>query len=136
MNRQKIVRSKRTPRKKSGSRRWITILKYTLGSVSLAACCGGLIYFSIHWMQSSSLFVMKNIHIEGHHILSRATIESQLQLQEGTHLLHIDPHALKQSLSELPYIESVSMRRQFPSTLQISITHCELYRLFARKRIN
>lgn len=73
----------------------------------------------------SPLFDITKIKIEGNSILTENTILNVSGIKEGQNILRINKNEIKQNIETLPYIDEVSIKRNWPDTLVISIKEKE-----------
>ncbi len=96
------------------------VIKAAVIALSTGLCTWGWIA-GWQWAKTSPTFGMKELVFSG---LSRAT-ENELArlggLAPGLNLVAIDLDAVERSLAAHPWVKSVSVRRQLPSTLRIDI---------------
>lgn len=73
----------------------------------------------------SPLFDITKIKIEGNSKLTENTILNVSGIKEGQNILRINKNEIKQNIETLPYIDEVSIKRNWPDTLVISIKEKE-----------
>lgn len=93
----------------------------TLGAIELYQFC-----------MTSESFAVSNIKVLSNSQVKREDILAVCHLEEGMNSLTVDIRAAEQALLKNPWIESVSIRRQLPSTVVIEIQE-RTPRFFATK---
>jgi len=73
------------------------------------------------FLVSSTIFNLKNVIVDGNKLLADATIAQKADLPIGKNLFKIDTDDPKERVLALRLIESVSLRKSFPSTIVISV---------------
>ena len=105
--------ARRKQKKQFDFRRWLRVLLL----IVLAAGAWQLVeYLPTDWMP------IENVQIEGAFVhLSRIDIQRQLSEALTGDYFTVDIEAMRTSLLELPWVEDASIRRQWPSSLQVRI---------------
>jgi hypothetical protein len=94
------------------------IRRRKLGAFAVLVCAVVLILV----LSYTVFFPMTAIEIEGTTRYSRSDLESAAALKLRTQLLNIETNRIEQKLlDELPYLESVKVRRSLPHTLVITV---------------
>ncbi len=93
------------------------VVRIAVVLVALAALVlGGIVlYFS-------DAFAVEEVHFEGVEHLTSTDVEALVDVPAGTTLLRVDTAAIKQSLLRDAWVESVTVHRAFPHTLNIVVT--------------
>jgi cell division protein FtsQ len=69
----------------------------------------------------SSLFAVDGVGVTGLERVSRAEVLAASGVKLGMNVLSVDPNAVASRIEELPYVESVSVERIYPSKLRIVV---------------
>ncbi len=69
----------------------------------------------------SSLFAVDGITVTGLQRVTRAEVLAASNVRLGTNVLSVDPAAVASRIEELPFVESVSVERVYPSKLRIVV---------------
>ena len=113
--------NRRVPNKpKLGS--WVRTLAELTSKFFLVGVVGYLIFAGWIFLISTPRFQIQNISFQGNNILSDAQILEWLGPVKGENLIAIDLVDLSQRLSENPWIQSASIRRNFPQGLEFKLT--------------
>ena len=128
------LRSERSKKRKRGSNlnkrvsnkpklgTWVRTLAELTSKLFLAGVVGYLIFAGWNFLISTPRFQIQNISFQGNNILSDAQILEWLGPVKGENLIAIDLVDLSQRLSENPWIQSASIRRNFPQGLEFKLT--------------
>ena len=81
-----------------------------------------LLFTLIIILAFSPLFNITEIQIEGNFRLTENTIINASNIKIGQNILRIDKNKIKDNIKEIPYIDEVSIKRNWPDKLCISIT--------------
>lgn len=92
----------------------VRILLWLLGIVGIA-CISVLI------LAMTPLFTIKHVDYVASEHVSSQDLEQLAPIQDGTTLLSVNPFILNAELKKNPWVESVVLERNFPSTLKISV---------------
>jgi len=92
--------------------------------------------FVWRWMEKSTSFPIKKIHIEGQ-LTHETPIEVQRIVQNGMHggFFSLDVSSAKQALLSMPWVATVSFRRMWPSTISVRITEQQAIARFGKKGV-
>lgn len=113
--------NKRIPNKpKLGT--WVRTLAELTSKLFLAGVVGYLLFAGWNFLISTPRFQIQNISFQGNNILSDAQILEWLGPVKGENLIAVDLVELSQRLSENPWIQSASIRRNFPQGLEFKLT--------------
>ncbi len=99
----------------------VWLLSKCLGAL---ACCVALVWGGVHvyWLlQESEYFRVRTIQVTGQSPLTRRQMLRILDLPANITLLQLDVTRLGARLERHPLVHTVTIRRQFPETLQIRI---------------
>ena len=69
----------------------------------------------------SSLFTIESVSVEGVEHLTAQEMQDLAGVDQGTTLLNVDTSAIRQNLLKDAWVQDVTVSRQFPSTLKISV---------------
>ncbi|MBK4141970.1 FtsQ-type POTRA domain-containing protein [Corynebacterium macginleyi] len=67
------------------------------------------------------IFTVKNFEVEGIHQLDAAQVREAAGVSEGENLLRVDAHEAARGVASLDWADSVTVSRDLPSTLNISV---------------
>jgi cell division septal protein FtsQ len=113
--------NRRVPNKpKLGS--WLRTLAELTSKLFLVGVVGYLIFTGWNFLISTPRFQIQNISFQGNNILSDAQILEWLGPVKGENLIAIDLVDLSERLSKNPWIQSASIRRNFPQGLEFKLT--------------
>ena len=101
---------------------WVRTLAELTSKLFLVGVVGYLIFAGWNFLISTPRFQIQNISFQGNNILSDAQILEWLGPVKGENLIAIDLVDLSQRLSENPWIQSASIRRNFPQGLEFKLT--------------
>ena len=73
-------------------------------------------------LSNTSTFQITSIDAVASDHVSTDDIQKLAKVEEGTTLLNVDTNAITQNLMKNPWVESVSVEREFPDKLKISVT--------------
>lgn len=73
-------------------------------------------------LSNTSTFQITSIDAVASDHVSADDIQKLAKVEEGTTLLNVDTNAITQNLMKNPWVESVSVEREFPDKLKISVT--------------
>ncbi|QJB55401.1 FtsQ-type POTRA domain-containing protein [Pseudodesulfovibrio sp. zrk46] len=90
-------------------------------AVSLVAVLGVGLLYGYRFITSTSYFALKEIHVEGNQKLSHGDILQIGDVSLGLNCMEMNVGEVEARLSDNPWIESVTVRRDFPSTLRIDV---------------
>ena len=141
------LRSERSKKRKHGSNlnkripskpklgTWVRALAELTSKLFLAGVVGYLLFAGWNFLISTPRFQIQNISFKGNNILSDAQILEWLGPVKGENLIAIDLVALSQRLSENPWIQSASIRRNFPQGLEFKLTERVPYARIKKEQI-
>ena len=101
---------------------WVRTLAEFTSKLFLVGVVGYLIFAGWNFLISTPRFQIQNIYFQGNNILSDTQILEWLGPIKGENLIAIDLVDLNQRLSENPWIQSASIRRNFPQGLEFKLT--------------
>ncbi len=87
----------------------------------------GLISYII--LSYTSTFKIEHIQIEPTEHISQEEVDKIVVVDPNATLLNVDTTEVVSELKKNPWVESVEVHRQFPDTLQVSITERKIYAL-------
>ena len=129
-----VLRSERNKRSKRGNNlnkgipskpklgTWVRTLAELTSKLFLAGVVVYLLFAGWNFLITTPRFQIQNISFKGNNILSDAQILEWLGSVKGKNLIAIDLVKLSQRLSENPWIQSASIRRNFPQGLEFKLT--------------
>jgi len=85
--------------------------------VALALCCVG----AFLWLRSTDVFAVMRVEATGAQQVTREQLAAVTSGVMGKSMLSISTSPIREGLMELPYVESVVVRRSFPNTLEIRV---------------
>ena len=93
-----------------------------VGGIVAALCAIGLVaLIAFFFLRDSSVFSVDEIVIEATEHVSQSDAANLLHIDEGTTLLNYDGDRIAAQLKRDPWVGSVSVERQFPHTLKITV---------------
>lgn len=101
---------------------WVRTLAELTSKLFLVGVVGYLIFAGWNFLISTPRFQIQNIYFQGNNILSDTQILEWLGPVKGENLIAIDLVDLSQRLSKNPWIQSASIRRNFPQGLEFKLT--------------
>ena len=101
---------------------WVRTLTELTSKLFLVGVVGYLIFAGWNFLISTPRFQIQNIYFQGNNILSDTQILEWLGPVKGENLIAIDLVDLSQRLSKNPWIQSASIRRNFPQGLDFKLT--------------
>ncbi|MFT4578586.1 MAG: cell division septal protein FtsQ [Nitrospinales bacterium] len=114
---------------------WVRTLAELTSKLFLAGVVGYLLFAGWNFLISTPRFQIQNISFKGNNILSDAQILEWLGPVKGENLIAIDLVELSQRLSENPWIQSASIRRNFPQGLEFKLTERVPYARIKKDKI-
>ena len=112
-------------------RRGVTLFLRFGGALLICILLGGVGYGARYFLYHSPRFALKALRIKGTHRLSTQAVSRRAAVALGVNLLEIDTHAVETRLLGEPWIKTVAVRRDLPSTLRIEIAEHEPVALVA-----
>jgi hypothetical protein len=141
------LRSERNKRRKRGNNlnkripskpkfgTWVRTLAELISKLFLAGVIVYLLFAGWNFLTSTPRFQIQNISFKGNNILSDAQILEWLGSIRGENLIAIDLVKLSHRLSENPWIQSASIRRNFPQGLEFKLTERVPYARIKKEKI-
>lgn len=77
-------------------------------------------------LSRTSAFQIENVEFVGADHLTTEEVNQLVSIPQGTTLINVDVDAVKASLERDAWVQSVTVNRQFPSTLQVVITERDI----------
>ncbi len=74
----------------------------------------------------SSVFTITTVHVTGNSRVSTEQVLAAADISDDATLLRIDANAIASRISQSPWIDSVQIEREFPSTLVLSINETDV----------
>ncbi|KUH57931.1 hypothetical protein AUL39_09625 [Tractidigestivibacter scatoligenes] len=90
--------------------------------VVVAAIAAAVLGVAFLVLSNTSTFQITSIDAVATDHVSAEDIQKLANVEEGTTLLNVDTNAITQSLMKNPWVASVSVEREFPDKLKISVT--------------
>lgn len=91
------------------------LIKKSIFIVILLLIAGGLI------VTKSNVFLIKDIKINGENLVTKDLIDEKLQSIKGENIFFIKSSEVEKTLKSDPYVNSISLKRHFPSTLEVNV---------------
>jgi cell division protein FtsQ len=111
------LRIERTPEQWKGI--WLRRLRWSVIAIAVVAMGMG-IYRTWEWLLDPGQFPLRHVRLEGELLnLQKAELEQILQGYLGQNFFILDIDGLYAALAANPWIEQVTVRRQWPDTLRI-----------------
>jgi hypothetical protein len=114
---------------------WVRTLAELTSKLFLAGVVFYLLFAGWKFLISTPRFNIQNISFKGNNILSDAQILEWLGSVKGQNLIAIDLVKLSQRLSVNPWIQSASIRRNFPQGLEFNLTERVPYARIKKEQI-
>jgi len=114
---------------------WVGALAELTSKLFLAGVVGYLLFAGWNFLTTTPRFQIQNVSFLGNQTLSEAQILEWLGPVKGENLIAIDLVGLSQRLSENPWIQSASIRRNFPQGLEITLTERVPYARIKKEQI-
>jgi hypothetical protein len=114
---------------------WVQTLAELISKLFLAGVVVYLLFAGWNFLISTPRFQIQNVSFKGNNILSDAQILEWLGSVKGKNLIAIDLVKLSQRLSENPWIQSASIRRNFPQRLEFKLTERVPYARIKKEQI-
>jgi cell division protein FtsQ len=114
-----------TRRKNRGLRRglaWAWFLGKCLAGLALCVAIAGGGYVGYLMVRHAEYFSLRTVRIVGNDTLTRQDILYLLALPTQATLFQLDLTRMGDRLERHPYVKTVTLRRQFPDTLTVTIT--------------
>lgn len=93
-----------------------------LGTVVGAIIALGLVALVAYFaLRNSSSFSVDNVDVEPTLHVSESDVANLLRIEDGTTLLNVDTAQIESQLKKDPWVASVSVERQFPHTLKLTV---------------
>ncbi|MBM9536025.1 cell division protein FtsQ/DivIB [Desulfobulbus alkaliphilus] len=101
--------------------KWKRLVVATLVMVAVVCLLAAGTWMSRHWLIKSPVFRLTEIRITGVGMITERTILDLAQLRQGVSLFQFDVRAAETRIATHPWIEHVSVKRQWPSTVTITV---------------
>lgn len=99
--------------------RW---LKISFNVLIIAAT----LILTFSWFRKNDAFVLKEVRIRGNHVITREEILELAQVDFSQEIFQLETDAIKNRIMSHPMVESASVHRFLPSTLQIYVSERKL----------
>lgn len=90
-------------------------------TLSFIAVLGVGLLYGYRFITSNSYFELKEIHVAGNSRLTYGTILETADVSLGLNCMEMNIGEVEDKLSKNPWVESVTVRREFPNRLRIGI---------------
>lgn len=92
--------------------------------VVVGAVVALVVVVALAWvvLSRTSVFAIENVEVLGADHLTTAEVSQLVSVPQGTTLLNVDADAIVSSLERDSWVQSVTVNRVFPSTLQVVVT--------------
>ena len=109
-----------------------TILSLSLigAFAAYGAVLGGHVPIALQAVTAHTGFAVEEIKISGHRETSEIDILGELGLDGWTSLIGFDAETARGRIAGLPWVEGVSVRKSYPSTLEIRLVEREPYAIW------
>ena len=98
---------------------------FVIGLMVVVLVGYGLFKFSQHMISESGMFVLKQVTVEGNQYVSSEEIIKKADLNVGDKIFQIPIAEITERVTEIPYLNGVSISRSLPSTVIISVQERE-----------
>lgn len=112
---------KRPQRRLAGVGQFMVRCVMLMLTLSLVAVLGVGLLFGYRYLTTHPYFELKEIHVTGIDRLTRGDILKSSNIGLGLNCLDMNVGEVEQRLSANPWIESVTVRREFPNRLRIGV---------------
>ena len=112
---------KRSPRRLVSVSQFIVRTVMLMLTLSLVAVLGVGLLYGYRFLTTNPYFELKEIHITGIDRLNRGDILTNADVTLGLNSLDMNVGEVEQRLSANPWIQSVTVRRELPNRLRISV---------------
>lgn len=96
-------------------------VKLTIVFLSIISIVISLTVLGKRWVDKSPLFFIRNIIIKGNESITEKSIVSKMNIKPEMHIFDIDINKLKNAIKSDPFVKKVSIKRVFPSTIEVKI---------------
>jgi cell division protein FtsQ len=100
-------------------------VKWLIGIVLALLIGFGLFRLVSHLITNSQMFVLKNIRVEGNHLVDHQEILRMANVSTGGRLFQVPTAEISNKILKNPYFRGVSLSRSLPSTLIIAVQERE-----------
>ena len=114
-----IGREDRAAQRRAGGRRVIVVTGIIVALVCLLGV-GGLL------LGNSSAFAIKGVQVTGADHLTESDMNALAPIPEGATLFNLDTELLERSILRDAWVQDVTIKRKFPSTIEIVITERQI----------
>ncbi len=87
----------------------------TVGGVGLVALAGWVVFFS-SWLAT------EQVDVGGTHVVSSDEVRQAAEIDLGTPLVRVDLDAARERIEALPAVDSATVHRSWPHTIEITVT--------------
>lgn len=114
-----VAQRKRLRPKRLLARAWFLSKCAVLLALCATMAWGGYTVYRL--VREAQYFRLRTIHIAGHSLLSRQEVLYLLAIPAGVSLFQLDLARMGARLERHPQVKSVTIRRQFPNALQVTV---------------
>lgn len=105
----------------TGAGRFVVRTIMTLLIISFVAVLGVGLLYGYRFITSTSYFELQEIHVVGNNRLTYGNIINCGEVALGLNCLDMNVGKVEERLSHNPWIESVTVRREFPNKLRVNV---------------
>ena len=91
------------------------LIRKSIFIILVCLIAGGLVVIK------SGFFDIKKVDIEGKKLVTKDLIEEKLKYIKGKNIFFVKSSEIEQKLKSDPYVDTITLKRHFPSTVQINI---------------
>ncbi|MGG7077699.1 cell division protein FtsQ/DivIB [Clostridium sardiniense] len=91
------------------------LIKKSIFIIILLSIAGSLI------VTKSNLFLIKSVKVSGENLVTKDLIDEKLQSIKGENIFFIKSSEVEKVLKSDPYVNGVTLKRHFPSTLEVDV---------------
>lgn len=99
-------------------KRVVCAVNVCLAAVALVVSLG---WFSYAMLAKSSVFQVADITVRGNKMASEFNVLEKAGLRNGGSLIDLDVEKAKNNISSLPWVDEVTVKRRWPSTVEIIV---------------
>lgn len=123
VGRAKTATSGRERREKHQRAQSLRVVGFVAAGVLAVGLVALVTFFAL---RNSSIFSVEDIQVEPSAHVSQADVANLLYIDEGATLLNVSSSDLEGQLKRDPWVESVTVERQFPHTLKLTINETQV----------
>ena len=103
---------------------WLALLRM-LGALIAAALLAASVYGVGYFLLHSPHFALQAVRISPTHHVTTEALRKRAALSTGVNLFQLDLQAVKKNLATQPWLRSVKLHRELPSTLHVEVSEYE-----------